>query len=855
MQFQEIKYFLVLCLLVPVCMAGQQKALIRIDASHEEAKVPSTLHGIFFEEISHAGEGGLYAELIRNRGFEECRIPQGTALQDGFIVPVRTPHFMLPGDKAGDWKMEWPLDKDAYPAWSLKTSNASASCFLTVEEPLNEATPHSMQVNINGVGKEGKADLINEGFWGINAVAGDEYDLSFYMHTDLSYKGDIIASLQSEDGRVLSSFRFKKIQSAGWKKLEATLKPSLSDPKAKFVLTFTAPGKVWVDFVSLFPAKTFKNRRNGLRKDLAELIQDLKPSFIRWPGGCFAEGITIYSAPDWKRTIGPVEQRPGTFSPWGYWTSDGFGYHEYLQFCEDIHADALYVFNAGVSCEYRSGTFAPDDSLHFYIQNALDAIEYAIGPVSSKWGKVRAANGHPAPFPLKYVEVGNEQHGPRYAERYNLFYDAIKKKYPQIIIMASMGIGDVNRNTTEKMRKIDYVDEHAYKPAYWAMNHFDHFDKYKRGDWDMYVGEYATNAGVGQGNMIAALSDAVYIMSMEKNGDLVKMSSYAPLLVNENDVDWPVNLIHFDASRSFARISYYVIKMMNENRASINLSTSVQVFPPAVKKNHFSGGIGLATWDTQSEYRDVEVTSNGQVVYKSNFINKPEEWSLLRGSWKVTGDAGLAQTAEGIQLLALLKNKTFDTYTLKMQARKLGGYNAFIIPFAVKDSNTFMRSHIGSWYNSNSVYEKVTNGYEVADMSVQKKLPLTIMPHTWYRLTLEVGQDTVKTFLNDTLLSVYTGPQTFFSIAGKDQATGDIIIKVVNAGDSPVEAVIQVDGAPYIRHEGLVSALRSESGTEENSFNQPGKFTPVTAAFQQAGAVFEKSFPAYSFSVIRLKTK
>jgi alpha-L-arabinofuranosidase len=267
----------------------------------------------------------------------------------------------------------------------------------------------------------------------------------------------------------------------------------------------------------MFPTNTFKGRKNGLRNDLALYIANLHPAFVRWPGGCFVEGISVANTPNWKHSIGEIETRKATFSPWGYWSTNGFGYHEFLQYCEDINAAALYVANIGVSCEYRSGHYVPDERIDSVIADVLDAIEYAIGPVTSKWGMMRNLNGHPKPFPLQYLELGNEQHGPRYAARYNWFYKAIKEKYPQLQLIASMGIGDVNRYTLDSMKAVEIADEHAYKPAFWAMRNTDHFDKYKRGDWRMYVGEYATNSGVGAGNMTAALSDAVYIMSMERN--------------------------------------------------------------------------------------------------------------------------------------------------------------------------------------------------------------------------------------------------------------------------------------------------------------------------------------------------
>ena len=855
-----MKYALVIILAVVAGSAFAQQAIITVDTDKPGRSISPTLHGIFFEEISHAGEGGLYAELIQNRGFEELRLPPGTHLEGEYIVPERTPHFSIPGNKASDWKMEWPL-KSEWPAWSMRaTGSTDLQLSLTTEQPLNEATPHSLKINIQKKDPNGQADLVNEGFWGINTVAGEKYDLNFYARTAGLYKGRLTVSLQSPRGDVLASYTFPALRQRDWTKYSCTLTATKSDPKARFVLSFGSEGSIWLDFVSLFPENTFLRRPNGLRRDLAEYIAGLKPAFVRWPGGCFVEGIDIQSAPDWEKTLGPVEKRPGTYSPWGYWTSDGFGYHEYLQFCEDIHAAALYVFNVGVSCDFRSGTFIPDDSIGPVIQHALDAIEYAIGPVTSKYGQLRAANGHPAPFPLKYVEVGNEQSGPRYARRYNWFYDAIHEKYPSIQIIASMGIGDVNKHTLDSMQHVELADEHAYKAAYWAMTHFDHFDRYPRGAWNMYVGEYATNGGVGTGNMTASLSDAVYIMSMEKNSDLVKMSSYAPLLVNVNDVDWPVNLINFDAAGSFARISYYVIKMMNDHRADVNLPTTVQVLPPAVQPPLFSGGIGLATWDTHTEYRDLKVVQDGKTVYQSDFVQHPDEWQLLRGKWQVTADSGLAETADGAQRLAILKDRSFQAYTLTMKARKLDGYNAFIIPFAVKDSNTFLRAHIGSYVNVNCVFEKVTNGFDVSDVSPQKRLARPIVKDRWYDIRLEVGLDKVDCYLDDVLLMSYKEPPTLFALAGRDTSNGDVIVKVVNAASTPCETTLQLNGLQEPGVTTTLTTLSAPSGESENSFIRPYQYIPhdstITHLFTPGGqnVTGQISFQPFSIFILRISS-
>lgn len=850
---QKLFSFIITCLLLSGSSFSQQ-ATISIDASKLGAKVEPTLHGIFFEEISHGGEGGLYAELIQNRGFEESRLPPATTLQNGFIVPNRTPHFSLPNNRASDWRMRWDI-KSPWPAWSLQTDDTtSMKLSLTQEKPLNEVTPNALQVTIDKLSTSGVNNLVNDGFWGINTEKGETYNLSFFARTDAKYKGPLKVSLQSTEGKILGTYEFKSVSGSNWKKYNCKIAATDTDPKAKFAITFGSTGNIWFDMVSLFPSKTFKNRPNGLRYDLAKYLADLKPAFIRWPGGCFVEGINIESAPNWKRSIGPVEKRPGTYSPWGYWSTDGFGYHEFLQFCEDIGSDALYVFNAGVSCDFRSGTFIPDEGVDSIIADILDGIEYAIGPVTSKWGKVRESNGHPKPFPLKYIEIGNEQVGPRYARRYNWFYDAIKKKYPNIQIMASMGIGDVNRRTLDSMKNIDFADEHAYKAANWALRNYDHFDNYKRGDWDLYVGEYATNAGVGRGNLLAAVNDAVYIMSMERNGDLVKMSSYAPLYVNVNDVDWPVNLINFDASKSFGRISYYAIKMFNDNRADQNVSTQTKIIAADTKEPLYRGGIGLATWDTKSEYKDIEVIQNDKVVYRSDFINRPEEWKGVRGEWKVI-DSAFAQTAMGAQRFAWLSGKSFDTYTLKLKARKTSdATNAFIIPFAVKDERTMLRAHIGANVNNNSVFESVTNGMEVSDLINQRRMPARIETGRWYEVTLQVGYDKVDCYLDGKLLMSYTEPQKLFSIAGKDNKTGDLIVKVVNASDKPYKAALEINGA-QLNGSGELITLTGDAPTSENSLSEPTKYIPKQTSLQGISSSTEMDFKPYSISILRLKGK
>ncbi len=826
-----------------------QDTKISIDVKKTGASVSPDLHGIFFEEISHGGEGGLYAELIQNRGFEESRLPQGCVLDSGFIVPPRTPHFSIQPE-VSDWKMKWELTSE-WPAWSLKVSGKSkAKISLDMAKPLNDATPRSLKVDISAVDPSGKVAVVNEGFWGIKVEQGESYNLVFYARTN-KYKAPVTASLISADGKTLASYTVTGVKGSEWKKYTCTLKATASDSKATFHLTLGGKGTIWFDFVSLFPAKTFKDRPNGMRPDLANYLAELKPAFIRWPGGCFVEGINIESAANWKRTIGPLEERSGTYSPWGYWSNDGIGYHEFMQFCEDIGADAMYVFNCGVSCDFRSGTFLPDDQVPAILADVFNALEYAIGPEDSKWGSVRARNGHPKPFPLKYVEVGNEQVGPRYGERFNIFYKAIKEKYPQLEVMASMGIAHINKPTIKAITKMDIADEHAYKGIYWPMINHDWYDKYERKDWKIYVGEYACNSGVGSGNMMAALNDATFILGMERNSDMITMSSYAPLLENVNDTDWPVNLIRFDNAKSFARISYYAIKMLNENKATTNLKTTVEASDQTSNTPLYSGKIGLSTWDTYAEFKDIQIINHDKVVYTSDFINRKTDWETEGGSWS-TAEGALAQTIDGAWPMAVLKDKTFDTYTLKLKARKTGGPNAFMIPIAIQDNKNYLRVHIGAWWNKVAAFEMVTNGTD-AMVTQPVNLEKPIETNRWYDIEIKVSNTTIECYLDGKLLMTYREPRKFFSIAGQDEKTGEIIIKVVNATGQPKRTTVLLEGAESVSSTGKAITLSSNSLEDENSFDNPTQFVPKEEKFEGVKSEFEYTFKAWSVTVLRIK--
>lgn len=808
--------FLAFSLLAPT-------ATITVDPDKLGHEIPKSLYGIFLEEINNAFDGGLYAELIQNRGFEDASAPPGCRIQNGALIPARTPHFW--SQRVSDWTMPWPV-KSEYPGWTLEGGSGRAEIKVVEDLPLSSATPHSLQVDIRDAKP---ARLVNEGFWGIGAKRGDRFKLKLFVRSAQPTTYPLIALLVGGDGSVIASETRSAKLSTTWAPIEMTLVAKGTDPKAKFALKLEQPGTVYLDQVSLIPATTFKNRPNGARADLGKMIADLKPAFIRFPGGCFVEGLSVDCRPRWEETLGPLEQRRATYSPWGYWSSNGFGYHEWLQFCEDVGADGLYVFNAGISCAFRSGTYVPDSEIPALIQNALDGIEYAIGPVTSKWGALRAKNGHPKPFPLRYVEIGNEDQGARYGDRVGKFYRAIKAKYPQIKVILSSWISGIDREAIGAAGKIDIVDEHAYTGAGWALQNFDRFAGYSRKEpWELYIGEFATNGGVGRGNFNATLNDLAYMMAMEKNSDVVKMGSYAPLLENVNRRQWEVNLIHFDSSRVFGRGSYYACKLMAENRPDSSLDAKVEFNgPPPVP---LSGAIGVGTYGTAAEFKDLRMTR----VAEGSF----DRWKPQRGEWSVVDGAYRQSSREAREIWSFFGGD-FHDYELNLKARKIEGSEGFLISLGEVEGSR-VQVNFGGWGNS-------LHAIQVNSSSPVVEKRGRIEAGRWYDVRIEVKGRTIRAYLDGELQVQTTlpAPRPLLAIAGFDRAKRQVVLKVLNSSAEPITARLKTGSASTA---GWVTTLKGEPA-EENSFQSPGKIVPET---RHVTDVSSYTFPAHSFTIVRL---
>lgn len=825
--------------------AFAQDASIRIDLSKRGTTVSPNLYGIFFEEISHAGDGGLYAELVQNRGFEEHVLPSSMTYDNNRAIAIDSPNYEHRNNRK--WSIPWNLEEKKYQGWAVKSNLCSVKHEVKeVSAPLHKNTPNAMQIIISNVQNNGKAQLINTGYWGMGIKQGEKYDLRFYVKS-ADYKGNITARIvDAENGKEYGSTSFSKVSIADWTEYTAAITSTGTSAKGELILEFDAEGTILVDYVSLFPRHTFKGRKNGQRKDLALMLQNLHPKFMRWPGGCIVEGATYENRVKWKETLGDPMTRRGEWDLWGYRATWGMGYHEFLQFCEDLNMDGMFVDNAGMSCSVRNGDFtSTNEGLDACIQDFRDAIEYALGdPAKNKWAKMRADAGHPKPFPLKYVEIGNENVGPEYVKHFNYIYKVLKAEYPQITFINTLG------HTDPLLQQIpgDYmVDPHWYRDPNFFFNNNNLFDSASR-EHDIYVGEYACNSGVGGGNLLAAISEAAFILGMERNSDVVKMTSYAPLFENVNKKDWPCNLIHFNSNQTYGRASYYVQQMAAENRPTYNVFVSETA--KAGKPEPFKAGtIGLGSYATQVEYKNIQITLPGQKAAKRYPVSKFEQ---KRGEWKVTGDV-IAQTSNQQLTVATLPNFSSDSYTLTLKARKTGGNEGFFIYYGLDErGQNGYAVNIAGWNNRTTAVQPVRRGR--ANDVVSKQVAHSIENNKWYDIKVVVTPESAVLYVDGKeITTAKPAAQTRqFCQTGYDEQTGELVIKVVNGTEQPYTREFDIEGAQRIEPRGRVITL-SGNPNDENTFDDPTRLSPKSAMYGEFSNHFKYEFAPMSFTILRIR--
>lgn len=817
--------------------------VITIDLSQEEAEIPSSLYGIFFEEITHSGDGGLYAEMIRNRGFEDGNLPSGTMLKDGHAVAK--PLYCYSNDSINHFKIAWH-DSLYMEGWEVKCDGRTATSLhkITDQKPLNRATPHSLFLNLDKA--QSDVWVINSGYWGIAVTKGEKYNFQFYLYsTDLSDCVVKAALIDSKD-QIVTSRNIRIDKDNSWQHYEGTFTADASANDLRFALIFPDKGKVNIDFVSMFPDNTFRGHKNGLRKDVAGMLEALHPDFVRWPGGCIVEGLTMDNRIKWKETIGDIVERPGEYNLWGYRSTYGFGYHEFLQFCEDIGANGMFVCNAGMSCLFRNGDYWTDErQVDDLIQEALDAIEYAIGDTSTTYGRKRAENGHAQPFPLKYVEVGNENIGLRYARNYNRFYKAIKKEYPQIEVICALMFSPYLQETEE----LEIIDPHYYETAGWFYKNADVYDKLPDNiPYKIYVGEYAA---IGRPSLYSSLAEAAYLTGVERNADQVQMVSYAPLI--EHAAHGKDHLLVLKNDSVYGRTNYYVLKMFSENRPDVNLST---VLKPATPKTMFrtKGYIGLGTNNIEAEFKDLKVTVDGQKITTAGWEDFAEKWNAIRGSWKVDGEV-LHQSQKGIDAFAILKDMEFEDCTIELKAKKISGSEGFRVVFGGTDLKNYFMADMGSHTNESVIFREMNDEGSISLFDYRNTT--SILANQWYTVRIEIKGDHWRCFLNDELQYeyTYTLDKKHYVVSGYDREREEVIIKLVNAEAENWEVRLQLDNAVSIASEGTKIVLSAVDKFDENSFEAPLKIVPVISGLSGISDSFSFSCQPNSLTILRIPCK
>lgn len=536
--------------------------------------ISSELFGVFFEDINYAADGGLYAELIQNRSFE--------------YSPSDIDHW----HNESGWH--------SFTTWEFYTKGYGyGNMSLESKNPVHKNNPHYVVIDIESTGKEG-IGLRNYGFDGIPIKKDETYHFSMVAKELTDNPFPIQIRLESADGKTVYGETTFSTDSKNWKKYTTTIISNTTDANARFLCIIKNKGKIALDGISLFPSKTFKNRKNGLRADLAQAIADLEPKFVRFPGGCVVHGDGLGNSYQWKNTVGPNEERKGQRNLWNYYQSGGLGYFEYFQFCEDINAKPIPILPAGVSCQNSGGTWRIEDDgqsclplseMDAYVQDILDLVEYANGDISTTWGAKRAEAGHPKPFNLEYIGIGNEEKiTPEFKERFKIIYDAVTKKYPKITIIGTVGPGPNGEDYDKGWAfanelQVPIVDEHYYEKPLWFWENLNRYDAYDRNASKVYLGEYAAHEDDRKNTLRSALAEAAYMTALERNGDIVKMTSYAPLLAKKDYVFWSPNLIYFTNTEILKSINYYVQQLFSVHSGTIYYSDVISYDTTKVSNN------------------------------------------------------------------------------------------------------------------------------------------------------------------------------------------------------------------------------------------------------------------------------
>ncbi len=820
-----------------IVQVAVEEHTITVDPSGSPTDISDTLYGIFYEDINYGADGGLYAELVRNRSFEFS-----TADNASFT---------------------------GLTAWQLVERGSSGSIAVDRDDAvwLNPSNRSSLTVQSDGPGIGVRNTSYNEG------VALEEdatYDFSVWARSATAQTLDV--TLENAAGDVVHAAATVDVDGSDeWKQYEATLTSEATTNAGRLVVTGGAAGTLRLDMVSLFPTDTWVGPVNGpsvLRKDLAELVAELEPEFLRFPGGCVTNVGTFDTYLDsdgqdrrrtyqWKETIGAVEERPTNWNFWGYNQSYGIGYLEYMEWAEDLDAIPLPVVSVGANgCGSSIPEMGPDDPRRDrWIQDTLDLIEFATGDTDTEWGARRAELGHPEPFDMPYIGLGNEENTDTFQANFPAFRDAIEAEFPDITIISNSGPDDAGARFDElwdfnRDQDVELVDEHYYNSPNWFLDNHFRYDAYDRGGPHVFLGEYAS-----QGNtLFNALAEASYMVGLERNADLVELASYAPMFANEDHVQWtPANMMYFDNDQSWGTVNYYNQRLFMTNVGDEVVPSTIE--SPSVADD-ISGGVFLSTWNTQAAYDDVTVTDNdtGEVLFSDDFADA-SQWAPQAGTWGVA-DGEYVQssgtTTDARSIITDAYERGWDNYTLELDARKLSGSEGFLVGFGAGASNDFYWWNLGGWNNTRSVLQRANGG---SANEVVAREGESIVTGQDYHVEVVVDGRSVELYLDGELQMSWSEPtpQVLYQVVTRDTETGDLLVKVVNPYEATARTTVDVGDEVTVGEQVAVTELAGEPGAV-NTKADPMNVVPVERSWDGGANEFTYDFPPYSVTFLRLST-
>ncbi|WP_105968138.1 alpha-L-arabinofuranosidase C-terminal domain-containing protein [Streptomyces geranii] len=780
----------------------QSRAVITVDASAAGTPISPDIFGIFFEDLNHAADGGLYAELVRNRSFS-------------YSEDDRTDWHSLTG---------WEL---------IGAAGVTAGA---------DGRPYA-ELRVGDPGTA--AGLRNGGFGGIAITAGARYTVRVLARSVAGGPAELTALLETTVGATLGAVTVGTVASDEWTWYTGTVEATSTDPDARFTILADTRGSLHLAFVSLFPEATYRNRPNGLRADLAQAIADLKPKFVRFPGGCLVHGDGLGNMYRWKDTLGPLESRRTQRNLWGYHQSAGLGYFEYFQFCEDIGAKPLPVVAAGVCCQNTPGgqQAIGEEDMPAYIEEVLDLVEYANGPADSPWGSVRAAAGHPEPFGLEYLGIGNEDLiTPAFKDRFARIHEALREHHPELTLIGTAGpspVGDEWEAGWDFARKlgVEVVDEHAYKSPRWFLENTHRFDDLDRSGPKVYVGEYAARSNT----MLSALAEATFMIAMERAGDVVQLSSYAPLLAKVGNTQWVPDLIYFDNTRVHKTLNYHVQQMHSVNSGDTRLPLTVSggpADPARPEPDSDRRGISLGTCASRAEFADIRVNGSAS-----------GGWEPLAGTWEAV-EGVLRQTDDDGQAVAVLAaTAPAGDCVITLRARRTGGAEGFIVGFGRTAPGDHYQWNLGGWKNLSLTLQRSddTIVHDLVD-----PVPHPMETGRWYDVRIELRGSHIRCFLDGTpvhdLVDVRRAPERFAVSSVRDSRTGDVIVKVANTTANTVTTVL--DLRTQDERFPQVTATVLTADPDDGKPFAPAPADPVTVALPPSEPA-EHELPPYSFTVFR----